>query len=54
VIGCTSTNGVEWHHFGPVHLFHDEADNWPGAYLCRMHHALWHSLVTPNMCEVRQ
>lgn len=42
---------VELHHFAPVHLFGSEAEKWPKAYLCRLHHKQWHDLVTPNMCN---
>jgi hypothetical protein len=50
VIGCVEIGG-EYHHFAPKHLFSDEADNWPTAYLCLKHHRQWHDLVTPKMCE---
>jgi hypothetical protein len=43
--------GTEYHHFAPKHLFHDEADKWPTAYLCKKHHDQWHRLVTPDMCK---
>lgn len=46
-IGCTRTD-TQYHHFAPRHLF-DDAENWPGDYLCSEHHALWHQVVTPNM-----
>jgi 5-methylcytosine-specific restriction endonuclease McrA len=49
---CGKT-GTEYHHFAPRHLFGDEADKWPGVYLCRPHHTEWHTLVTPNMSGVR-
>jgi hypothetical protein len=46
---CTSTEGVELHHYWPRHLFNDKA--WAGttAYLCRACHLEWHRTVTPNM-----
>ncbi len=40
---------AERHHFAPRHLFGDEAEQWPTAYLCKKHHDRWHALVTPNM-----
>lgn len=48
---CGSVN-TEYHHFAPRHLFED-ADNWPGAYLCKPHHTHWHNTVTPNMSRRR-
>lgn len=46
--------GAEWHHFAPRFLFGDEADKWPGAFLCRSHHAHWHKVVTPEMTNKRE
>ena len=46
--------GTEYHHFAPRHLFGEEADNWPTAYLCKKHHDTWHDLVTPNMGKRRR
>lgn len=46
--GCISTD-TEYHHWAPRHLF-DDADNWPGSWLCRVHHPAWHAIVTPQMC----
>jgi len=48
VWGCDNP-AVENHHMAPRHIFGDEADKWPGAPLCKYHHELWHSLVTPDM-----
>jgi hypothetical protein len=42
--------GTEYHHWAPRHKFGDEADSWPGAYLCKKHHDQWHQIVTPTMC----
>ncbi len=39
---------VELHHWAPSYLFDDSWD-WPTSYLCREHHMLWHSKVTPEM-----
>ena len=44
---------TELHHFAPRHLFGNDADNWPMAYLCKKHHDLWHAIVTPNMGKVK-
>ncbi len=44
---------AEYHHWAPHHLFGDEADKWPAAYLCKKHHEQWHALVTPNMTKAR-
>lgn len=44
--------GTEWHHWAPgslAYLFGDNWAQWPGAYLCRKHHAMWHDIVTPTM-----
>ena len=41
--------GVEYHHWGPKHLFGDDADKWPTAYLCYDCHQKWHNIVTPGM-----
>jgi protein-arginine kinase activator protein McsA len=46
--------GTEYHHFAPKHLFGDEADLWPTAYLCLRHHHQWHTLVTPEMSRRRK
>lgn len=48
--------GAELHHFAPQSLrdyFGDEWVKWPTMYLCKAHHDLWHSCVTPNMPHVR-
>lgn len=47
---CQSA-GTEYHHWAPRFLFGDESPNWPGAWLCRLHHALWHKIVTPSMAK---
>lgn len=41
---------AEEHHFAPRSLgdyFGGEWDKWPTAWLCKDHHDLWHSVVTP-------
>lgn len=48
---CGSTDGTEWHHWAPRHLFGDEAESWPMGALCRMCHRRWHAVVTPNMSQ---
>lgn len=35
---------TEYHHFAPRAIFAD-ADMWPGAWLCKRCHALWHSAM---------
>jgi hypothetical protein len=42
---CKSTDGVEYHHWAPRHIFGWECEKWPGAYLCPAHHAKWHEAV---------
>lgn len=37
--------GTQLHHFAPRHIFGDEADLWPTAYLCPDCHAEWHQRV---------
>lgn len=50
---CGSTEGTEFHHWAPQHIFQD-ANYWPGAYLCRTCHRLWaktliqHILTCPS------
>lgn len=46
---CGSTAGTEYHHFAPRHIFGDDADKWPGAYLCRICHMLWHKTMTVHV-----
>lgn len=47
---CGSGEDVQYHHWAPRHLFgREEADRWPGSYLCQPCHATWHRIVTPNM-----
>lgn len=41
VKGC-NRHDVEWHHFAPRSLFSQEADDWPGGWLCAKHHREWH------------
>lgn len=48
--------GAELHHFAPQSLrdyFGEEWTKWPTMYLCKEHHDLWHSAVTPNMPHVK-
>jgi hypothetical protein len=48
--------GAELHHFAPQMLsdyFGGEWTQWPTAYLCKYHHDLWHSIVTPCDPHVR-
>lgn len=35
---------TEYHHFAPRAIFTD-ADRWPGAWLCKPCHQLWHSAM---------
>jgi hypothetical protein len=49
---CGSTEGSEYHHWAPVHLFED-AEDWPKSYLCRKCHLEWHAKVTPKMSTFR-
>ena len=42
--------GAELHHFAPKSMadyFGSEWVQWPTVYLCKYHHDLWHSIVTP-------
>jgi len=39
----------EYHHWAPRHLFGDDADKWPGDYLCQKCHREWHNVMTPDM-----
>ena len=51
VRGCSETF-TEYQHWLPQALdeqIGEVADDWPGAYLCRRHHMLWHGLVTPGL-----
>ncbi len=41
--GCTS-DGVDWHHFGPSNTFAD-ARRWPIMPLCKEHHRIWHQTM---------
>lgn len=40
---------TELHHWAPVHLFGQEAKDWPTAFLCCACHRRWHEKVTPTM-----
>jgi hypothetical protein len=43
---------TEYHHWAPSFLrdsFGEDYNKWPGTWLCREHHKLWHKIVTPNM-----
>ena len=46
-------SATEYHHWAPRHIFGDESDLWPGAFLCKIHHDQWHQMVTPNMYKIR-
>lgn len=44
--------GAEYNHWAPQSLaeyFGDDWAAWPGGYLCRFHHQLWHDIVTYYM-----
>jgi hypothetical protein len=43
---------AEYHHWAPRYLFED-AENWPGSYLCIKCHSRWHTIVTPEMAKVK-
>lgn len=44
VFGCGRTD-TQLHHFAPQNKFGAQADDWPTAYLCPVHHAEWHAKV---------
>lgn len=46
VLYCTRCGGAgaEYHHWAPKEVF-DDADNWPGAYLCVKCHHKWHEAM---------
>ena len=46
--------GTETHHFAPVYLFGEDANNWPKAELCPGCHLKWHKKVTPEMWKTRK
>ncbi len=51
---CTvcGRTGAEYHHWAPRSMaaeFGDDWALWPGDYLCKAHHDLWHEVVTPDM-----
>jgi hypothetical protein len=50
---CGSETGTEWHHFGMKHIFED-AESWPGAYLCPNCHREWHNRIAQHFqtCEL--
>jgi len=42
----------ELHHWAPKGIFgNDEAEKWPKDYLCKVCHACWHQLVTPQLVK---
>lgn len=44
--------GAEYHHWAPQSMakfFGDDWAKWPGEYLCKEHHDLWHEIVTPHL-----
>jgi hypothetical protein len=42
--------GVEEHHWAPRAMFGLEVSRqWPTDWLCKEHHDLWHSIVTPQL-----
>jgi len=44
VQNCKDMN-TQYHHFYPHHIAGDTgefSDDWPGAYLCHLHHVKWH------------
>lgn len=43
-VRCGTTTDVELHHWAPRALFSD-ADLWPMAYLCRICHTTWHTII---------
>lgn len=45
--------GTELHHWAPRAYFND-AEEWPKSYLCQKCHSLWHSVVTPKICEIKK
>lgn len=49
-IVCGS-NGAEFHHWLPQCFAEQVEDHsrWPGAYLCKECHDIWHELVTPYL-----
>lgn len=51
---CFSEEKLELHHFAPKHLFGDESDKWPVAFLCVPCHSKWHKFATPSMCEIKK
>ena len=49
--GCEE-NFVELHHIMP-RFIKDDFEYWPLVFLCKKHHAEWHSFVTPGMNKRR-
>lgn len=45
VSGCDRRD-TEYHHWAPKAVFgYEEAEQYPGAYLCQYHHDHWHELT---------
>ena len=44
VIGC-GRRDTEYHHWAPRALFGEDAELYPGAYLCQFHHDHWHEIT---------
>lgn len=50
VRGCEDPG--EYHHWAPQAWMDRFGPDWPaypGGYLCRKHHTLWHEIVTPSL-----
>lgn len=45
--------GTQLHHWAPKELFED-AEDWPQAYLCRIHHKEWHDKLTNPFRTLRR
>jgi len=48
---CGKPN-TEYHHWAPQSYYKLGGADWfkyPGAYLCKYHHHLWHAIVTPTL-----
>lgn len=43
--------GAEYHHWLPQCFgsLVDDHSQWPGGYLCKKHHDIWHEIVTPYL-----
>ena len=46
---CGKVDYLDNHHWAPRHLFGDDCNNWPTAWLCPTCHREWHAKVTPEM-----